>query len=278
MDVRYHTLPPPPALAGVVRYYWVFEIRGIGPAPYVYRSMADGCAELVFHCKGAFDEVTRPDSELRGGGVYEPAVLHAQTARHRRFSVQEDFQIFGAYLYPFALPRLLGLPAATLTNEMPDLIALWGRGGRILVEEMLCAPDHACRAGILSRFLMAILNHRPDKKPRVQHAIHALIHRDGRMELDALAGQMGTGLRQMERQFREHAGFTAKKLSRILRFQSTLKHYATMPGQTLTDIALDHGYYDQAHFIHDFKAFSGYAPSEYFLGRPEGIEYRESGA
>jgi methylphosphotriester-DNA--protein-cysteine methyltransferase len=272
MNVRYHTLPPPPALKDVVRFYWVFEIDGIGAEPYVYRSMADGCAELVFHCRGAFSEVTRED-----GGIYEPAVLHAQSAMHRRFQVQEDFQIFGAYLYPFALPRLFGMSAAALSNEMPDLIALWGKEGRVLVERMLCAQDHGCRAAMLSQFLLERLARRQIEKSRVHGAIQALIHRDGRMMLDELAGQMGTGMRQMERQFREHAGFTAKKLSRILRFQSTLKHFPARPMQSLTDIALDHGYYDQAHFIHDFKAFSGYAPSEYFLGRPEGIEYREAG-
>jgi methylphosphotriester-DNA--protein-cysteine methyltransferase len=235
--------------------------------------MADGCAELVFHCKGAFSEVMPGD-----GGVYEPAVLHAQSAIHRRFAVQEDFQIFGAYLYPFALPQLFGISAAALSNEMPDLIALWGKDGRVLVEKMLEADRHECRAALLSQFLLERMARQRIEKSRVHGAIQALIHREGRMMLDELAGQMGTGMRQMEREFREHAGFTAKKLSRILRFQSTLKHFPAKPVQSLTEIALDHGYYDQAHFIHDFKAFSGYVPSEYFLGRPEGIEYREAGS
>ena len=44
---------------------------------------------------------------------------------------------------------------------------------------------------------------------------------------------------------------------------------------SLTEIAFKYGYYDQSHFIHDFKQFSGYHPSAYFYGKPEGAEYRE---
>ena len=85
---------------------------------------------------------------------------------------------------------------------------------------------------------------------------------------------MGISQRQLERTFKEYAGFSPKTFARILRFQSATNHYGTTK-KTLTEIALDCGYYDQSHFIHDFSQFSGYTPSEYFLGVPEGIEYRE---
>ncbi|HEX2898290.1 MAG TPA: helix-turn-helix domain-containing protein [Bacteroidia bacterium] len=86
---------------------------------------------------------------------------------------------------------------------------------------------------------------------------------------------MGISMRQLERTFKDHAGFSPKTYARILRFQSTTKEYGNTH-KTLTDIALDCGYYDQAHFIHDFRQFSGYAPGDYFFGKPEGIEYRET--
>ncbi|WP_350340143.1 helix-turn-helix domain-containing protein [Paraflavitalea speifideaquila] len=57
-------------------------------------------------------------------------------------------------------------------------------------------------------------------------------------------------------------------------FQEALQQYGST-FKSLTDIAYECGYYDQSHFIHDFKEFSGYHPGQYFKGRPEGIEYKE---
>ena len=62
--------------------------------------------------------------------------------------------------------------------------------------------------------------------------------------------------------------------SRIIRFQAALKEYGSK--KTLTDIAQDCGYYDQSHFINDFREFTGYNPKVYFAGKAEGSEYLEA--
>ncbi|MBK9448628.1 MAG: AraC family transcriptional regulator [Bacteroidetes bacterium] len=269
MKVSYYTLPPPPALAGIVRFFWVFEIQGIDGNPYIYRSMADGCAELVFHYKGPFTEL-----KSNNRGATFKACLHSQTMHHRRFEVCEDFGIFGAYIFPFALPRLFGYPASALANEMPDLVALMGQDGRILEERILSADDNLQRTDILSLFLLQRLAENSIQNQRTQRAVQLMIHQKGQIKIDKLADSMGISQRQLERTFKEYAGFSPKTFARILRFQSATNHYGTTK-KTLTEIALDCGYYDQSHFIHDFSQFSGYTPSEYFLGVPEGIEYRE---
>ncbi len=81
-------------------------------------------------------------------------------------------------------------------------------------------------------------------------------------------------MRQFERKFKQFSGFSPKLFSRIIRFQSAIKKYddKKMP---LTEIAYECGYYDQSHFIHDFKEFSGYSPMQYFSGKAEGVEYKE---
>ena len=60
-------------------------------------------------------------------------------------------------------------------------------------------------------------------------------------------------------------GFPPKLYSRITRFQAALGEYGS--GKSLTDIAYDCGYYDQSHFINDFREFSGYNPKVYFSGQ-----------
>jgi len=80
--------------------------------------------------------------------------------------------------------------------------------------------------------------------------------------------------RQFERQFRKFSGFSPKLFSRIVRFQSALTQYGNNE-KSLTEIALETGYYDQSHFIHDFKEFSGYHPKQYFSGNSGAIEWRD---
>jgi AraC-like DNA-binding protein len=269
MHIRYETYLPPPALADVVRFYWAFEIDGFGGIPYIYRSMADGFAELVFHHRGPFQEVTANGLEHSN-----LASLHAQTARHRRFEVREGFSIFGAYLFPYALPSLAGFSAAAFTDEMPDLQAVWGSDGIELLEQIMLAPNDERRAAILSRFLLARLarGRRPHALAPV--AVQEILHKQGQVSITDLSHHLNVSPRQLERIFKDYAGFSPKTYSRILRFQAATGSYGDAD-KSLTDIALDCGYYDQAHFIHDFRQFSGYTPSEYFKGRPEGIEYRE---
>lgn len=268
MHVRYETIAPPPQLADFVRFFWVFEINGIGAQPYVYRSMADGCAELVFHYRGPFAEVTA-DATL------PPvlATLHAQSARPRRFVTHEDFGILGAFLYPYALPRLFGFTAASMSNEMPQLTDFLGRSGRILEEQIITAPTESARLRILSDFLTTRLAQGKAGHPTAIQAIRQQLQHDGQIPVTRLAGDHGISPRQLERHFRDYAGFSPKAYARILRFQSAIQRYGDRH-VSLTQLALECGYFDQAHFVHDFQQFSGYNPREYFKGKPEGIEYR----
>jgi AraC-like DNA-binding protein len=266
--MRYQIYPPPPALAHIVRFYWVYEIDGIAGQPYVYRSLASGMAEMVFHYKGQFSELDHDGHPVDGCSH-----LHAQTGKSRRFKTREDFGIFGAYLFPDALPQLTGYSAQQLTDQMPDLVAVWGAAGRILEDQIMTAPDDLTRCQLLSEFLCQRLAYARQPDLRAKAAIHAAIRGDGLTRVQDLAAAFNLSPRQLERQFAIHAGFSPKLFLRILRFQAAVAHFGDR-NLPLTDIALACGYYDQAHFIHDFKQFSGYTPRAFFRGSPEGREFQ----
>lgn len=264
----YLTFPPPPQLAAHVRMFWVFEHDVPAGEPYVYRSMADGCTEMVFHYKGVF---TEPE---RAADATYLSMLHAQSSHHRRFLTHGSFGIFGAYLYPTALPRLFGLPAADFSNQMPGLSVVLGHDGSLLEEQIMTAAGHLERVAILSRFLQQRL-HKKEEHPTVAHiALRHILQQKGRLNVENLASQICLSTRQFERRFKEHCGFPPKLYTRIIRFQHALTAYGNK-NLSLTDIGYECGYYDQSHFIREFREFSGYHPRQYFAGRPEGIEYRD---
>lgn len=248
--------------------FWVFEHDVPDGEPYVYRSMADGCAEMVFHYKNNFSELDTDDQS------YHPAVVHAQSSRHRRFLTHGSFGIFGAYLYPSALPQLFGLSSTAFSNQMPAITAVLGNDGESLQEQVMTASSHQRRVQIVSRFLIAQLHKRRQDETAAHVAIRHIIQAKGQVNVTALASQICLSTRQFERKFKEFSGFSPKMYTRIIRFQRALAEYGNT-ARSMTDIAYECGYYDQSHFIHEFKAFSGYHPRQYFSGRPEGIEYRE---
>ncbi|WP_439582690.1 AraC family transcriptional regulator [Dyadobacter bucti] len=268
--MKYYTLPPSPRLAKFVKAFWVLEHDVQSGMPYIHRTLADGFAELVFHYKGRFDEIISADqttSSFSSG-------IHGQSQTFRRFIIQEDFGIFGVYLYPFAIPALLGIPADEVTNEMPDLHALLGNKGKELEDKMMLAADHVARVEIISSFLEACLVKNRAYEPAVFSVINHIIENKGLTNVRDLAAQNFLSTRQFERKFKAFSGFSPKLFSRITRFQSALGAYGRLD-KSLTEIAYECGYYDQSHFIHDFKAFSGQHPRFYFSGKAEGTEYRD---
>ncbi|WP_298716710.1 helix-turn-helix domain-containing protein [Chitinophaga sp.] len=261
------TFAPPPQLSGLVRMFWVFEHEVPENEPYVYRSMADGCAELIFHYRNRFSPLTGSE----GAGFSH---LHAQTSRHSRFLTHGSFGIFGAYLYPTAIPILFGHSSNSVANCMPDLQSIMGRDGIDLEERIISARFHHQRVAILSGYLISLLSRRKPANGAVQLAVQSILRANGMINIRELAGSISLSTRQFERNFKAAAGFSPKLFTRIIRFHRALEAYGQFDGN-LTGLAYECGYYDQSHFIHDFREFSGYLPREYFLGRPEGIEYRE---
>jgi AraC-like DNA-binding protein len=267
--VNYYTLPPSETLKPYVRCFWVLthDLAADEPA-YVYRSVADGCVEMVFHYQGDFAEIVN-DGHEKGW----KAGMHFQSGVYRRFITAQNFGIFGAYVYPYAIPQLLNMPSSEVTGEMLDVKELFGADGHRLEEEMMLAIDNASRARILSVFLEKRLLFSPVKDANIITAIHQVInHTPNIGTVNALADRFALSTRQFNRKFQEYAGFSPKMYLRLMRLRSALNQYGS--DKSLTQIALGCGYYDQSHFIHDVKTFTGYHPGHYFSGRAEGQEYR----
>jgi AraC-like DNA-binding protein len=257
--VHYYTVPPAPHLAEYVRFFWVLE----SDAPtYIHRSMADVCPELVFHYRGQFDQ-------LHGSGEPEKSFLagiQGPAQEISRFQIKEPFGIFGVYLYPYALAALFGVATPDLTNQNYDLTQLLGQAGGELAERITLADDNRQRIQIITHFIEGKLKAEPNQSPAITAAIRSIIQTGELVRVATLADRCCLSERQFERNFKALAGFGPKLFSRIVRFQAaTRAHRISYP--SLAQLALTCGYYDQSHFIQDFKEFSGYYPREFFVGQ-----------
>ncbi|MFA6083355.1 DUF6597 domain-containing transcriptional factor [Mucilaginibacter sp.] len=269
--MNYYTIKPSEQLALYVRFFWVLEHDSVSAdRPYTHRSMADGCCEMLFHYKGRFTtlQTDRLSDTSYSAGVDGP------TQKFSRHQITEAFGIFGLYLYPFAVTALFGIPALAIANQKVDLVTLLGPEGKDIEERVMLAATNTERVQILSAFLELKLNG-AKYQPSVFSAIKYIIKSKGTVTVDSLAQKHFLSTRQFERNFKELAGFSPKLYSRIIRFQAAIEKYQHKY-ISLTDIAYECGYYDQSHFIHDFKEFSGYHPKTYFSGGNEATEWKDA--
>jgi AraC-like DNA-binding protein len=259
--MEYKTIPPPHSLADYVRFLWTLEAEVPVGGHYIHRSMADGCSEWLFHYQGTFREVldqNKTEKSFTSG-------FQGQTSRYRRFVTDQSFGIFGVYLYPHALPALFQIPACEVSNQMPDIRSLMGKKGDELESRIMMAKNNEQRVAVVSAYLHSRLRQRKSDPYSLEHAIKDIIRVKGHVSVNELASRHCLSKRHFERKFKALAGMGPKLYSRVVRFQSVFPELNQV-GPSLTEIALQCGYYDQSHFIQDFKEFAGFSPGEFLRG------------
>jgi len=166
----------------------------------------------------------------------------------------------GIRFHPGMSHGMLGVPVSKLTDQVVDLESLWGKKARDFEEQLANAANESERIALLA----ASLPPSPEITP-VQKAIEWVAAVRGDASIDELSRHVGLSARQFRRLCIEQTGLAPKMLCRIVRFRNTVGQLLQPGSTSQADLALDCGYYDQAHFINEFHEFSGLAPREYLM-------------
>ena len=263
---QYQIYKPSIRLSGIVDHYWTLDGDLSIDKPIVHRTLANFNPELIFHYGGAFKEIVkneRIESTFVGG-------LHGQTNMVRRFIYTEPCGIFGIILQPHAIPVLFNTPSSAVKNQLVDFHDLLGTEGRTITEMIVNAKNNTERVQIANGLLESKL--KENRRPEISFAVQKIYEAKGMIDMKWLVYQSCLSQRQFERNFKEYVGFSAKSFMNIVRFKSLISTYKK-GGKNLTRLAYDFGYYDQAHFIKEFRIFSGYTPGDYFGGQADEVFY-----
>jgi AraC-like DNA-binding protein len=186
-------------------------------------------------------------------GAYDSYVLVGSTGPSA--GIQVNLSLVGARLF-------LDRPLLALKNRGVELEDLFGRSARMLTQELYDAPTWDARFDILDRELTARILSARAPSALVLCAWSRLVATGGRASIGAIVNEVGCSQRHLIARFREEIGLSPKTLARVLRFGRAVRIIKAGGGARLTEIALDCGYYDQAHFSRDFRAFAGVTPTE----------------
>ncbi|HRG88287.1 MAG TPA: helix-turn-helix domain-containing protein [Chitinophagales bacterium] len=133
-----------------------------------------------------------------------------------------------------------------------------------LEEQLLEAATDGQRITVVERFLIdRMTNTEPDK---LVLAALALIHKSkGSIRIKELIEQLRTSQSPLEKRFRRAVGTSPKKFASIVRLKHVIEQHKNL--NSLTELGYEAGFYDQAHFIKEFKAFTGDTPERFFFGK-----------
>lgn len=247
--VRYAEYRPAQALARVVDCYWILEGHGTGvPEPII----PDGRIEIILHYGVRFERhhvngsVERQPASLIVGQILAPMCL----------GYRGQAGVAGIRLRPAAARAIVRDSAAAITNRAVDLEDLFGSTAS-LRERLALAADDSTRVTLLDAWLARILREGP--APEIDAAVEAIVSSGGTIPLAALADATGLSRRQLERRFLTDVGVTPKSFARLVRLQSALRRISL--GETLAEVALACGYYDQPHMTRDFSRLAETSPA-----------------
>lgn len=258
-SVCYREYPVHPALAPFVKCLWSLESERSAAGARRERILPDGCVELVFHFHDPFytwdangERSTQPRSLVVG--QMRRFLEIAPTGRMGFVAVR--FHVRGAY-------RFFSGPLNEVTARDVDLATLWGEDASRLTDRVAEARGMANRVRQVEEALLRRLrSSRHDRA--VDRGLQLIEASDGQLNITRLAPDLGVSRRQLTRQFQQFVGMSPKEFARIRRFLRAVRSLDQREHGTLTDTAHACGYYDQAHFNHDFRELSGMTPREFF--------------
>jgi len=259
----YRRYTPQPPLAALVGCIWYSE--GFEGSHEQERLLPNGESAIIFDLRE--EPVRIYDAQDRGRfTTFAPAIFCGARTDCFVIETSQQERVLGIQFRPGGAFAFLSMPAGEVANDTFSLDDLWpGEAARIR-DALMNAGSVEAMFCILERALLSRLRNSWQLHPTIAFAAGRLAEPGCNLRIGDLAGHVGFSSRRFIELFRDQTGLTPKSFQRVRRFQQvlrTLRSQTEEPEQNWADLAYRCGYYDQPHFIHDFRMFSGMTPGEY---------------
>lgn len=255
----YREVAPCASLRKFVNCFWT--LQSSQPVTFYDRTFPDGCQEIVFNVNATVrrsdngsDYSINPDAELIG-----------QMTRPYDLITHGRQTYFGIKFYPHSFAAFTRESIHDLRDQSIDLRELFGGDFCRVIDTVFETPDFDHFVSLLEVWLLDNLceNKIQGRAYKiVDQAVNELLVKKVHTRMDELHQKLDIGTRYFQSLFKTYVGLAPRQLYKMIRFQTCFQdlHQQHL---SLTDVAMRRGYYDQAHFAHDFREFSGMAPSDY---------------
>lgn len=246
-EICYQEIQPKKEIENFVFCFWQLKTQRPLNQVYNYRVVSDGCIDIFFNHN-------QPSENFVMGFC----------PKYTQFPIGKEFDYIGIRFLPSAFPILFNVDAKTLSNQSQEL-------NKILPDFSKWIDSTIKSSGSFETITKA-LNEKIIECSKIKNihfdyrfldALHLIFQKKGFLNTEK---DLNTGLspRQLRRIFNFYIGTTAKSFSNVVRFQHILNAKPSKQSLKENKLYFDVGFFDQAHFIKNFKTFYGVPPSEAF--------------
>jgi len=246
-NVTYREILPDPVLQSLIYCYWELRTHETLVNPFTYRVVADGCIDIFF-------EMNDPAETFVMGFC----------KKYTEFPLANTFHYAGIRFFPTIFPAIFEIDAKELSNRYLKLDLILKETSKFIENNFSSNITFPQMKSIFDSYFIKYPRIREiDIDSRFLNALNLILESYGVINVGK---DLNTGLseRQLRRYFEYYIGDTAKTFSQVVRFQNILKAKPSTQSLKENKLFFDMGYYDQAHFIKEFKNFYGVTPSKAF--------------
>lgn len=242
-----------------VKYIWLYESPANSLKKEVQTFIVEGCPMILFHykqplrCKsGNNDWVSHPKQCVIG-----------QIKSYGEIVESGNEGMVAIVFYPDGLYPFIKIPVDEITGQIVDLTDVFGKGIKEIQEKICEAKTDNQKISLVENLLLNLMKPSANNYNRdIRYAISQM-RVNKKISIADISSDVNMSKRNFERRFLEYVGLTPVFYNRIVRFQKAIQLLNKNEKTSFTELAYLAGYFDQSHFIRDFKQFYGQAPKEF---------------
>ncbi|MEI2822819.1 MAG: AraC family transcriptional regulator [Chitinophagaceae bacterium] len=185
----------------------------------------------------------------------------------------KDFEMFIINFHKGRAYPFVQMPLYELTDSVVD-------GDLVLTNEVMELREMILEVPLIPQKFLAVENYLLKKfsnklitNPFVEFAVNKIIQSPNEISIEHISNKVGYSQKHLIKLFKDNVGLTPKGFLKIIRFQKAIQEIGNTKKVDWTKVAFESGYYDQAHFINDFKIFSGFTPNQYLQKQYDHLNY-----
>lgn len=267
MLLEYKEYCPAPPLQPYVKCYFVMTCHHGGSMEDL--AFPNGCLEVMFTLRGSQWQTRKTDTFTETA----PVELWGQVLQPLPFRIHGPSQVFGIRFLPATAGILLRDDISAFNNNIVELAGVVGNGVLELHEQLQEAPSSSEQVTLADAFLIRRLQAQPktsEKIRLIKTVMAEMTQKDFFDNISNVADRFGITSRYLQKVFVQYTGMTPKLYAKINRFQNAVV-MLDKNKLSLTEIAYACGYFDQSHFIREFKTFTGITPSRFSGNHPTAV-------
>ena len=255
-----HFATPSRTLAPYIKRYWAIENVLDKGEICVQRIIPTGLPELLLYF------TPRPKILTDNKHLSDNVALYGHQNDFYDMELTGELSVFSIVFQPQGLMQFFKFPLNEICNRNISLKDINGQAGRDLEEKMNETNTFQQRVSIVETYLFNLLknNFADFEFRRINHISELIKQTYGNISINQMASEACLSRKQFERIFVENIGISPKQYLKIIRFQSAIFHKQQNNNLNMTELSYESGYFDQSHFINDFKSLCGLTPKQYF--------------